>query len=182
MAMGYAPVYPMGQPTWPMLSPVDSTAAHAAMFPQYAPGPVPVFAPTGDDATPRAFASFSGSAYPYGENSNGLDSDATQSRIQSRTQSQSQPHVAHASELARSLSTSAAPRSAPEDEFPYVAPRNQQVGHARRVSVATNPGLAAGSSQAQAQNMGLDALGLDSTAHERMPWQTHGARRVSALH
>ena len=89
----------------------------------------------------------------------------------------------------RALSTSAAPVPEPQEEFPYVAPKHQQVGHARRVSVATNAnanpsGTAGpGDEHASAGREGLDALGLDSTAHGRMPWQTHGTdrggRRVS---
>ena len=70
-----------------------------------------------------------------------------------------------------SLSVSAAP----ESEFPYVPPKSQRVGHARRVSVTIK----------SKESEDLDALGLDTSSHGRLPWQTHAldrvARRVSVF-
>ncbi|TFY61665.1 hypothetical protein EVJ58_g4366 [Rhodofomes roseus] len=51
-----------------------------------------------------------------------------------------------------------------EDQFPYVPPKTQRVGHARRVSVALR------------SKEDTDALGLFSGAPERQSWQTHGSR------
>lgn len=67
--------------------------------------------------------------------------------------------------------------STPADEFPYVPPKEQRNGHARRISVSTK----------SVNREAMDALGLDSPTTEsasgRLPWQTHSdrlARRVSA--
>ncbi|KAI0636336.1 hypothetical protein C8Q77DRAFT_1216727 [Trametes polyzona] len=58
----------------------------------------------------------------------------------------------------------------PDDDLPYVPSKQRQVGHARRVSVTIKG------------KEDLDALGIDSSTHGRLPWQTHGdrlGRRVS---
>ncbi|CDO68230.1 hypothetical protein BN946_scf184870.g4 [Trametes cinnabarina] len=54
--------------------------------------------------------------------------------------------------------------SIPESEMPYVPPKHQQVGHARRVSVTIK------------RKEDLDALALDSSSRGRQQWQTHGDR------
>ncbi|KAH9917261.1 uncharacterized protein B0H18DRAFT_40834 [Fomitopsis serialis] len=51
-----------------------------------------------------------------------------------------------------------------EEQFPYVPPKTQRAGHARRVSVALR------------SKEDTDALGLFSGAPARQPWQTHGGR------
>lgn len=61
--------------------------------------------------------------------------------------------------------------STPNEDFPYVPPKEQRNGHAKRVSVSLQ------------NKEAMDALGLDSSSHGRLPWQTHSdrlARRVSA--
>lgn len=61
--------------------------------------------------------------------------------------------------------------STPNEEFPYVPPKEQHNRHAKRVSVSLQ------------NKEAMDALGLDSTSHGRLPWQTHSdrlTRRVSA--
>ena len=60
----------------------------------------------------------------------------------------------------------------PDSELPYIPPKQQRVGHARRVSVTIKG------------KEDLDALALDTTSRGRQPWQTHGdrlGRRVSAM-
>ena len=65
--------------------------------------------------------------------------------------------------------------STPADDFPYVPPKEQRNGHARRISVSTK----------SVNREAMDALGLDSPTTSgvgRLPWQTHSdrlARRVS---
>ncbi|KAI0648638.1 hypothetical protein C8Q79DRAFT_998697 [Trametes meyenii] len=54
--------------------------------------------------------------------------------------------------------------SIPDSELPYVPPKQQKNGHARRVSVTIKG------------REDLDALGLDSTSRVRQPWQSHGDR------
>ncbi|KAI0667975.1 hypothetical protein C8Q78DRAFT_307971 [Trametes maxima] len=51
-----------------------------------------------------------------------------------------------------------------DSELPYIPPKQQKSGHARRVSVTIKG------------REDLDALGLDSSSHGRQPWQTHGDR------
>ncbi|KAI9067751.1 hypothetical protein FKP32DRAFT_235076 [Trametes sanguinea] len=53
----------------------------------------------------------------------------------------------------------------PESEMPYIPPKHQQVGHARRISVTIK------------RKEDLDALALDSSSRGRQPWQTHGDRQ-----
>ena len=83
---------------------------------------------------------------------------------------QSHPPAEPSSQKPASFSVYAPP-AASENEFPYVPPKDQRVGHARRVSVTIK------------SKEDLDALGLDSSSsHGRLPWQTHAdriARRVS---
>ncbi|KAI0656394.1 hypothetical protein C8Q70DRAFT_1056632 [Cubamyces menziesii] len=52
----------------------------------------------------------------------------------------------------------------PDSELPYIPPKQQRVGHARRVSVTIKG------------KEDLDALALDTTSRGRQPWQTHGDR------
>ncbi|TBU41507.1 hypothetical protein BD309DRAFT_965091 [Dichomitus squalens] len=74
------------------------------------------------------------------------------------------PAEVSATQRTSSFSVATAP-PAPETEFPYVPPKNQRVGHARRVSVTIK------------SKEDLDALGLDSSSsHGRLPWQTHADR------
>ncbi|RDX41964.1 hypothetical protein OH76DRAFT_1411656 [Lentinus brumalis] len=54
--------------------------------------------------------------------------------------------------------------STPNEDFPYVPPKDQRNGHAKRVSVSLQ------------NKEAMDALGLDSSSHGRLPWQTHSDR------
>ncbi len=77
-----------------------------------------------------------------------------------------EPAAAATAQRPPSLSVSAAPEHEP---FPYVPPKGQRVGHARRVSVTIK----------SKESEDLDALGLDTSSHGRMPWQTHALDRVA---
>ncbi|RPD55008.1 hypothetical protein L227DRAFT_579993 [Lentinus tigrinus ALCF2SS1-6] len=54
--------------------------------------------------------------------------------------------------------------STPNEDFPYVPPKEQHNRHAKRVSVSLH------------NKEAMDALGLDSSSHGRLPWQTHSDR------
>ncbi|KAH9937858.1 uncharacterized protein BXZ73DRAFT_44818 [Epithele typhae] len=123
-------------PTWPSLSPVEAPAYPGPTMLPQMPGPAP---PT-----------FSPPLQPF-----------SFPPPPQAMESLPQTDLARPTPLVtRSFS------AAPDGDFPYVAPREQRVGHARRVSVTIK------------SREDLAGLGLDSTvsAHERLPWQTHGDR------
>ena len=132
-------------PPQPMFSPV-AVAGPPTTFDVtlYSPPP-PLTAPA-----PPANYTY-GPSYGYGYGNHGTDAE----------------EPAAAAQRPPSLSVSAAP----ESEFPYVPPKSQRVGHARRVSVTIK----------SKESEDLDALGLDTStsSHGRMPWQTHALDRVS---
>ena len=135
----------MGLGPQPMFSPV-AVAGPPTTFDVtlYSPPP-PLTAPA-----PPANYTY-GPSYGYGYGNHGTDAE----------------EPAAAAQRPPSLSVSAAP----ESEFPYVPPKSQRVGHARRVSVTIK----------SKESEDLDALGLDTStsSHGRMPWQTHALDRVS---
>ncbi|CCL99923.1 uncharacterized protein FIBRA_01948 [Fibroporia radiculosa] len=69
--------------------------------------------------------------------------------------------------VATGVAVPAGPSATGEDEFPYVPPKMQRVGHARRISVALR------------SKEDSDALGLfKGDAVRRESWQTHGTRHA----
>ncbi|PIL28364.1 hypothetical protein GSI_09515 [Ganoderma sinense ZZ0214-1] len=139
-------------PPQPMFSPVavagPPPAFDAAVYSP--PPPPPPAAPA------PALANYTyGHGYGYGCGNDGTDTEEPAGAAQT-------------SRRPPSLSVSVS--AAPESEFPYVPPKGQRVGHARRVSVTIKC--------RSKESEDLDALGLDTGSHGRMPWQTHALDRV----
>ncbi|KAI1792081.1 hypothetical protein LXA43DRAFT_972694 [Ganoderma leucocontextum] len=135
----------MGPPQ-PMFSPVAVTGPPPAFdFTVYSPPPPPPLGAPAPAPAPQANYGYSYN-YTYGNHGTGAEEPA-------------------AAQRPPSFSVSAAP----ESEFPYVPPKSQRVGHARRVSVTIK----------SKESEDLDALGLDTSSHGRLPWQTHALDRAA---